>query len=87
MAQLVEQALDSGSENPSSSHSGARYSTPSRDGRQPVAGTARGPDEAGEWGGQCPVIGAQKTLDLNAAGQQGLHDWTVEVRAGTTGYA
>ena len=55
----IGRALDSGSENPGSSRSGARYSTPGGDGRRSVAGTARGPDEAGEWGGPCPVVGAR----------------------------
>ena len=83
----VDRALDSGSENPGSSRSGARYSTPGGDGRRSVAGTARGPGEAGEWGGPCPVVGARKTLDLNSAGQQELRDRMVEVRAGATSYA
>ena len=49
-----------------------------------MAGTARGPDEASEWGGPCPVIRARKTWGLNSAGQLELRDRMVEVRAGTT---
>ena len=57
-------------------------STPGGDGRRSAAGTARGPDEAGEWGGPCPVVGARKTSDLDFAGQQKLRERTVEFRAG-----
>ena len=37
-----------------------------------------------EWGGPCPLVGARKTLGLNSAGQLGLRDRMVEVRAGAT---
>ena len=47
----------------------------------------RGPDEAGEWGGPCPVVVARKTLGLNSAGQLELRDRMIELRAGTTSYA
>ena len=79
--------MGSGSENPGSSRSGARYSTPGGDDRGSVVGTTREPGEAGEWGGPCPVVRARKTLDLNSAGQLELHDRMVEVRAGATSYA
>ena len=52
-----------------------------------MTGTARGPGEAGEWGGPCPVVEARKTLDLNSAGPQELRDRMVEVRADATGHA
>ena len=63
-----DRALDSGSGNPGSGRSSARYGTSGGDGRRSVAGAARGPAEAGEWGGPCPVDGARKTLGLNSAG-------------------
>ena len=49
-----------------------------------MAGTATGPDEAGEWGVPCPVVGARKTSGRNSTGQLKLRDWMVEVRAGAT---
>ena len=52
-----------------------------------MTGTARGPDEAIEWGGLCPVVGARKTLGVNSAGQLELGDQMVEVRASATSYA
>ena len=55
--------------------------------RRSVAGTARGPAEAGEWGGPCPVVGARKALGLNSAGQLELRDRMVEIRTGATSYA
>ena len=55
-----------------------QHSRAGGDGRRSVAGTARGPAEAGEWGGPCPVVGAPKTLDLNSAGHQELRDRKVE---------
>ena len=42
--------------------------TKNKRGHPTVVGTARGPGEAGEWGGPCPVIGARKALGLNSAG-------------------
>ena len=83
----VYRAWNSRSENPGSSRSVARYSTPGGDGRRSVAGTARGSDEAGEWGGPCPVVGARKILDLNSSGQLELRDRMIEVRVGATSYA
>ena len=52
-----------------------------------MAGTAGVPDESGEEGGPCAVVGARTTLDLNSAWQQKLRDRTVDVRAGATGHA
>ena len=69
------------------SRCGARYSNPGGDGQQSVAGTTRGPGEAGEWGGPCPVIGICKTFCLNLAGPQELHNQMVRARAGATSYA
>ena len=47
----------------------------------------RGPDEAGEWGGPCPVVVARTTLGLNSAGQLELRDQMVGIRVGATSYA
>ena len=50
--------LNSMSENPDSSCSGTRIAL--LVGMDPVSGTARGPVEAGEWGGPCPDVGDVK---------------------------